>query len=61
MEERVTNAEFAEENQKFIEACEEARKKGKRFKKLMPTVRQASKYRNQKGMAWKTENKIEVK
>jgi hypothetical protein len=45
----MTNKEFAETNKAFQKACENAGVK--------PTPRQASKYRNKKGKAWKTKKK----
>jgi len=42
---RITNAEFSKKDPAFKEACEKAR--------VERTPRQASKYRNQKGSAWK--------
>jgi len=41
----MTNTEFAAKNEEFKKACEEAN--------LKPTPRQASKWRNKKGLAWK--------
>lgn len=41
----MTNAKFAKENKAFTKACQTA--------KLKPTKRQASKYRNKKGAAFK--------
>jgi len=41
----MTNAEFAKSNKEFIAACEAV--------KLEPTSRQASKWMNQKGKAFK--------
>lgn len=45
----MKNAEFAKKNEDFIKACE---KSG-----IQPTIRQASKWRNRKGKAYK-ENKV---
>jgi hypothetical protein len=42
----VVNKEFAQKDQAFINACEKAG--------IKPTKRQASKYRNKKGIAFKT-------
>jgi len=42
----MTNKEFAEKDDKFKSVCE---KLG-----IKPTVRQASKWRNKKGIAWKS-------
>lgn len=42
---RKTNREFAEQDVKFKDACERVETK--------PTSRQASKYRNKKGLAYK--------
>ena len=44
-EQRVTNKKFVEIDKAFISACEKVRTK--------PTARQASKWRNQKGKAFK--------
>jgi hypothetical protein len=41
----MTNADFAAKEKTFIEACSKVG--------LKPTARQASKWRNQKGKAWK--------
>lgn len=41
----MTNKEFSETNEHFIEACERV--------DIKPTVRQASKWRNHKGLAYK--------
>jgi len=41
----MTNKEFAKSNEGFQEACERV--------ELKPTTRQASKWRRQKGLAWK--------
>ena len=41
----VTNRMFASNNKKFIEACKRAN--------IPPTARQASKFRNKKGTAYK--------
>jgi len=38
------NQKFSKENQEFIDACGE---------EIKPTKRQASKWRNEKGLAWK--------
>ena len=43
---KMTNKEFAEKDDKFKSVCE---KLG-----IKPTVRQASKWRNKKGVAWKS-------
>lgn len=42
---KVTNREFAQKNKEFIEICVNAG--------VEPTSRQASKYRNKKGLAFK--------
>ncbi|KKM94612.1 hypothetical protein LCGC14_1196550 [marine sediment metagenome] len=41
----MTNRKFAKTNKRFVEACESA--------EVKPTVRQASKWRREKGKAWK--------
>ena len=41
----MKNKEFAKSNEKFQKLCKEA--------KIKPTTRQASKYRNEKGKAYK--------
>jgi hypothetical protein len=41
----LTNKKFAEEDKKFKKACDRVG--------LPPTTRQASKYRNKKGLAYK--------
>lgn len=41
----VTNAEFAKSNKEFITACEAV--------DIPPTLRQASKFRNKRGKAYK--------
>lgn len=42
---KLTNKKFSETIYEFIKACEEA--------EIKPTIRQASKWRNKKGLAWK--------
>ena len=42
----MTNKEFSEKDKAFIEACEKVQ--------LEPTMRQASKWRMHKGMAYKS-------
>ena len=44
-ESRTTNAKFASDNDEFISACANA--------EIKPTARQAGKWRNRKGKAWK--------
>lgn len=46
----VTNKKFAETNEVFIKSCEKA--------DITPTIRQASKFRNQKGLAYKHRNRV---
>ena len=48
----MTNAEFAKTDEKFLNACE-AVKRVNRYQKFKPSARQASKWRNQKGIAYK--------
>lgn len=45
-EERITNMKFSKMDKPFIQACTKAN--------IPPTQRQASKYRNKKGLAYKT-------
>jgi len=45
MSDEQSNQKFSETNNEFIEACKEAN--------IKPTKRQASEWRNQKGLAWK--------
>ena len=45
MDERVTNREFAKTDNHFIRCCEKAKTK--------PTPRQASKFRNKRGLAYR--------
>lgn len=45
MDEKVTNRKFASKNREFIEGCKLAG--------VPPTVRQASKWRREKGLAFK--------
>jgi len=47
-EEKVTNIKFAKENEEFKEACKTAQ--------IPATPRQASKWRSNRGLAWKTKN-----
>jgi len=51
----MTNQKFAETNDEFIQACGKIPWKDKEGKPttLPPTSRQASKWRNKKGLAWK--------
>ncbi len=46
MASNLTNRKFAKENGEFLQACNEAN--------IEPSTRQASKYRNEKGKAYKT-------
>jgi hypothetical protein len=52
----MTNAEFAKKSDWFRQACEHAtthfKNKGSDYK-VLPTTRQASKFRNGKGLAYK--------
>jgi len=43
---KITSRDFAKSNQKFREACE--------LVKIKPTTRQAMKWQNKKGKAYKT-------
>jgi len=45
MKDRITNRKFAKEDVKFLQACADA--------EFEPTVRQAAKFRNQKGKVYK--------
>jgi hypothetical protein len=47
----MTNKEFSEKNEEFRRACYGVKKKC--GIEIRPTSRQASKYRNKKGLAWK--------
>ena len=53
----MTNCEFAEINKEFSSACEKV-KLIKLYKDLEPSVRQASKWRRQKGIVYKVANKV---
>ena len=57
----LTNRQFAAKNEEFIKACFVASsiesKKGRKADSIMPTTRQASKYRNKKGLAYKLQGK----
>lgn len=48
----MTNAEFAKTDEKFLNACE-AVTRVNRYQSFKPSPRQASKWRNEKGIAWK--------
>jgi len=48
----MTNAEFAKTDKKFLEACERVTRIYN-YRDFKPSTRQASKWRNQKGIAWK--------
>lgn len=50
MAEKMTNKKFANEDKVFKDACEKAG--------VEPTTRQASKFLNKKGLAYKTSKKI---
>ena len=55
---RVTNAQFAQKDKPFVDACQKVSQRiGKKF---LPTRRQASKWRRKMGRAYKTVNKIEI-
>ncbi len=47
----LTNAKFAKEDKEFIKACDNVRTVADI--EIKPTTRQASKYRNKKGLAYK--------
>jgi len=52
---KVTNTEFSKNNGEFLSACEKVtRLKG--YQNFKPTPRQASKFRNEKGVAYKLIN-----
>ncbi len=53
----MTNKIFSEENKKFINDCRTVQKKLK-LKTRLSTMRQASKYRNKKGLVYKVVNKL---
>jgi len=42
---KITNKEFARANEAFLEACKKV--------KIIPTRRQASKWRNKKGLSYR--------
>lgn len=46
----MTNAEFAKEDKRFIKCCEAV--------KVEPMTRQASKFRNRQGLAYKVGRKL---
>ncbi len=48
----MTNLEFAKTNKEFLEACTEVAQMN-HYQKFKPSTRQASRWRNQKGIAWK--------
>lgn len=48
---RIINKKFTEDKF-FIECCEKAT--------IEPTIRQASKFRNEKGLAYKVRNSVKV-
>ena len=52
----MTNREFAKTNTEFLSACHEVTRI-KRYTHFEPSVRQASKWRGQKGIAWKVANR----
>ena len=51
----MTNSEFAKTNKDFLKACVNVTKING-YQDFKPSTRQASKWRNRKGMAWKTAN-----
>jgi len=57
----LTNDQFAAQNKEFVKDCVIASsiesKKGRKADSIMPTTRQASKYRNKKGLAYKLRGK----
>lgn len=48
----MTNRKFAETNEDFLKACEDV-KCINQFQDFKPSTRQASRWRNRKGIAWK--------
>ena len=59
MVERETNAQFAQTNEAFTDACEIVTRDN-RFKEFKPSRRQASKWRRKMGLAWKVVHNIEI-
>ncbi len=53
----MTNAKFAKEDKEFIKACDNVRTIARPVIDIKPTSRQASKYRNKKGLAYKLRKK----
>lgn len=51
----MTNREFAETDNSFLSACKKV-KDVHLYKNFEPSTRQASKWRRQKGIAWKVAN-----
>ena len=52
---KQTNSQFAKENSTFIDACGRAddnRRAKRHNQRILPTIRQASKFRNGKGTAF---------
>jgi len=50
---KISNAKFAVENEFFKASVERANEKGERIERIERTKRQASKFRNQKGIAYR--------
>ncbi len=53
----MTNKTFSEEDEKFLDDCQTVKKKLK-LKNHPSTTRQASKYRNKKGLVYKVVNRL---
>jgi len=54
----MINAEFAKTNEEFLKACEiVAHMDG--YKNFKPSIRQVSRWRNQKGIAWKSRKRVQ--
>ena len=53
----MTNAKFAKTNKEFVAACYEV-KRLNRYENFEPSTRQASKWRNKKGIAYKLSHNI---
>jgi hypothetical protein len=53
---KMTNSEFAKTDKTFLAACENVTRINL-YQNFKPSTRQASKWRNKKGIAWKVANK----
>lgn len=57
----ITNAHFAKTDKEFLAACEKVASIAQaqslhRYKDFKPSLRQASRWKNKKGVAWKVHN-----